>query len=141
MIDTAPAKPVHRARVLVADDDAAVRSLLSDALTGAGYRVDVVSNGMELLERLGILDDRPVWWPEFDVVVTDVRMPGLTGTEVLEGVAMMGGRPRVILITSFVDKAAREAAQRYGAAGLLEKPVPLNTLLDAIEAALEGAFP
>ena len=111
-------------------------SLFKDALTLAGYVVVAVSDGMQLFQRLGMFEENPVWWPPFDVVITDIRMPGITGTEVLEGVAMMGGRPRVILVSSFADAPARAAAERYGAAALLEKPVPITALLDAVGAAL-----
>jgi len=125
-------------RVLLADDDVAVASLFRDVLAFAGYDVVVVSDGLELLQHLGFYgDDVEAACHDFDVVVSDIRMPGVLGTEVLEGLAQLAEAPPVILISSVVDDSARRAASRYGAVGLLQKPLLPDDLIGAVAHALE----
>lgn len=130
--------PVPRARILLADDEARVLALFGDVLGAAGHAIDVANNGLELCEKLRLLEvrDDPQRAPPYDLVITDVRMPGVLGTEVLEALAGAEHKVPVIVMSSFVDDDVRAAAKRYGAAAVLEKPVPLPILLDTIEDAL-----
>jgi CheY-like chemotaxis protein len=127
---------VMRPRILVADDDGQMRSLLAATLRRHGYGVTTCSNGVNLLQQLGHYfrahgDD------EFDLVITDIRMPGLTGIEVLEGLRGVDGHPPVILITAFGDAETHAAAHRLGAAAIFDKPFELDGFVTAVQRIVE----
>ncbi len=71
-----------RARVLLAEDDRELRRLLATELRKEGYVVEEAGSGFELLE---LLSDVALRDEAFDLIVTDIRMPGLTGLSVVEG--------------------------------------------------------
>ncbi len=119
--------PSH-ATVLLAEDDPDLRELLAFCLFRQGYAVVSCSDGLSLLERLhDSLDGRgdPV-----DLVVTDIRMPGLTGLEVLESVWNRPGRPPVICMTAFGDPQTHAQAARLRAAAVIDKPFDIDRLLE-----------
>ena len=112
----------RRARVLLAEDDRELRRLLAAKLRTAGCVVKEAGTGFELLEHLGDLTMRN---ESFDLIVTDIRMPGLTGLAVVEGLRH-GIQPGswqipVILITAFGDEETHSEAKRLGAV-LFDKP-------------------
>ena len=117
-------------RILLAEDDEAMRAMLCAALSKEGYAVTDCPDGVQLLLQLAPLLDGagPV---DFDLIVSDIRMPGLTGTEVLEGLASREGCPPVVLITAFGTREAHEAAKQWGAAAILDKPFEIEDLLAA----------
>lgn len=113
------------ARVLLAEDDAALRRLLADKLRKDGYVVEEAESGLELLTRLGIQRGA------FDLVISDIRMPGVSGLEVLEGLRN-GYEPGswaipVILITAFGDPETHAEAARLGAV-IFDKPFDVDDL-------------
>ena len=117
-------------RVLVAEDDDWFRDLLRDALVREGYEVVVVSSGIELLERLaGSLSSDG---EAFGVVISDVRMPGWSGLDVLASLVSEPMAPPVVLITAFGDECLHEQALNAGAAAILDKPFDLETLCDLV---------
>ena len=129
---TAPMESCNAATVLVAEDDPEMRNLLDTVLRRGGYRVETVTNGVELLERLDTSlseEGDPV-----DLVISDVRMPGLTGLEVLEAVRGRTPRIPVILITAFGDQTLHEAAWLLGAAAVLDKPFDLRDMMSRVRA-------
>jgi DNA-binding NtrC family response regulator len=73
---------------------------------------------------------------KFDVIITDLRMPGLDGIEVLDLVKSSRPNIPVIIITAYGTGEAQAAATQLGAAAYLEKPVATNELLSAIKRAL-----
>ena len=79
-------------RILVVDDDHAMRLALSESLESCGYDIVAAENGREALElfKKG----------KFDLVVTDMKMPGMTGIEVLRGVKKLSPEIPVVLITA-----------------------------------------
>jgi DNA-binding response OmpR family regulator len=112
-----------RARVLLAEDDDELRSMLASALRRRGFGVVEVKNGIALLERL--MDPGS---PAFDLIVTDVRMPGLSGLEVIGSAQPEGWiNTPVILITAFGDAELHEEAGRLGAL-VLDKPFDIDEL-------------
>jgi CheY-like chemotaxis protein len=115
--------------VLLAEDDADLRELLSQALRWRGYRVTECLDGPDLVCRLGsyILFGPPAG---FDLVVSDIRMPGATALEILEAMRECEGVPPVILITAFPGEDTRAAARRLGVAAILDKPFETEALLD-----------
>ncbi len=123
------------ARILLAEDDADMRDLLARALVHEGYAVTECSNGIQLLDHLsGLLDRRPL--EPFDVIISDIRMPGLTGLEILEGLQGDGGLPPTILITAFGDEATHAEAQLAGAVVTLDKPFEVEDLLAVVRRVL-----
>ncbi len=110
--------------VLVVDDDEAVRSSLSDALANESVRVSVAATGEEALERLAA--------EAVDLVLSDVRMPGMNGLELLRRVksGVRAGAPAadVVLMTAFSDPGVAVVAVREGARACLNKPLDLLDL-------------
>ncbi len=115
--------------VLVAEDDDALRALIVNALKATGLAAVGVRDGRELLEFLseGVLakDARP--FP--DALVTDLRMPGFSGLEVISVVRSSGARLPIIAITAFGDRETHERAFAAGAAVVLDKPFAIRDLL------------
>ncbi|HZX80564.1 MAG TPA: ATP-binding protein, partial [Lysobacter sp.] len=130
----------HRARVrslhvLVADDNAANRMVLQRLLQKAGHRSTCVDGGEEVLDALA--ESR------FDLVITDLHMPGMSGVDMLRHLRLMeagGPRTPVVILSADVTPAAIQACQDAGAWGFLAKPVSTPKLLDVlIEIAEHGA--
>lgn len=118
--------------VLLAEDDHEMRALLVRALHRAGYEVIACSNGVELLEHLGsyFLSDEE--HEEIDLIISDIRMPGLTGLEILEGLSKHDDFPPFILITAFGDAETHAEAERYGALAMFDKPFDIDDLLTKV---------
>jgi two-component system, NtrC family, response regulator HydG len=117
------------ATLLIADDDPGLRESLERTLTREGYRVILASDGNAALERLragGV-----------DLVLTDLKMPGLSGIELLRAVKAIAPEVDVILLTAFgtVEEAVR--AMKEGAYDFLTKPFQRAQLLRLIRQALE----
>ena len=117
--------PLHRETprmILVADDDAAIRELVSTRLTLAGYTVLTARDGREAVSR--VLERR------YDGLVLDLNMPELDGFGVLERLRGLGrSRPPTLVLTARHDAADVEAAVRLGARDYLAKPFDDRQLL------------
>jgi CheY-like chemotaxis protein len=117
-------------RVLVAEDDAEMRRLVIEALWKDGHSVLEVVDGRALLEMLlRALAREP--GAGIDVVVSDLRMPGVSGLEVAEHLACARQRFPFVLMTAFGDVEVRRRADAIGAV-LLEKPLSLAELRNAV---------
>jgi len=106
-----------RKRILVIEDDEEMRSLLIDFIEGEGFEADSASNGSEALRKLVR--------EHFDLIVTDVRMPGLTGLDILPGIKKLQPETSIIVITAFGSEEIHRKAVERGATAYLEKPIPL----------------
>jgi DNA-binding response OmpR family regulator len=115
-----------RVRLLVAEDDPGLRSVLERALKRQGYVVDAVSDGDSALGYLAAY--------EYDVVVLDWRMPGTAGVEVVRRARRGGDRTPVIMLTACDTTADRVAGLDAGADDYLVKPFQLAELLARIRA-------
>jgi two-component system response regulator MprA len=125
-------KPV-RGRVLLAEDDADLRVGLARLLRRDGHEVCEVSDGSRLLEQLAswLLDGGRA---PADVIVTDVRMPGINGLSIVEGLRAGGYEQPIVVISAFGDDEMRERLSRLGRVSFLPKPFdPLE-----LEALLPG---
>lgn len=111
------------ASVLAVDDDPSILDLMTDILTGEGYRVIPASNGAEALRVLDA--DRPC------VVLLDMRMPTLDGWGFAAGMRDRGLRYPVVVVTAAEN--ARAWAQEIGADAYLSKPFQLRDLLRIVE--------
>jgi len=116
------------ARIAVVDDDDLVREAFKDCLESAGYAVADYRSAEEFLASSSE--------QEADCLILDVRLPGMNGFELQSKLAGCGSRVPVVFVTAHVTEEAHERAVRQGAAGFLKKPLPRNTLLQSVEAAL-----
>jgi DNA-binding NtrC family response regulator len=117
------------AKILIADDKQGLRDVLLEALAGAGHDVDGVEDGLHALERLG---ERP-----YDLLITDLKMPGLDGIELLRTVRDKAPSTQVILMTAHGTVDTAVEAMRLGALDYVEKPFPLGAMEAKVEKALE----
>ncbi len=115
-------------RILVAEDDEQMLDLLQRVLGDEGYDVTAVRNGALALARL---DEKP----SFDLVLTDLRMPGLDGMELLRRAMARQLRQPVILMTAFGSIESAVEAMREGAYHYLAKPVDIEDLLEIVGSA------
>jgi len=122
-----------RVRVLVADDEPAVRSSLDRALTFEGYEVALAGTGREALEALGAGD--------VDAVVLDIMMPDLDGVETCRRIRSDGNRVSILMLTAKDAVADRVAALDGGADDYLVKPFALEELLARLRALLRRTTP
>src|SRR5690242_11245337 len=112
-------------RILIVDDDPGQRSLLNTFLKSQGFDTAVVDSGMKALEALrggGI-----------SMMISDVRMPGLTGLETLRQARKEQITVPVLLVTAFTDVRDAVAAMRDGAVNYLAKPIDLDELLATVQ--------
>lgn len=121
------APPVPRARILVADDDAHIRELVSMFLGRAGYEVRTVRDGDEAQT---VLRDEPP-----DLAVLDIAMPGPDGLQLCTALARQGGPP-VILLTARSGDLDKVAGLRFGADDYVTKPFNPDELVARCEAVL-----
>ena len=113
--------------ILLIDDDVAVLSMVSDALTHYGMKVHAFSEGDR---ALGLLEEPEA--PPFDLVISDINMVGMDGFDVINRVKSSNPRLPVVLMTgqATLDYAIR--AMRMGAANLFQKPITIRDLVNSI---------
>ncbi len=117
--------------VVVADDDDDFRALVVDALKSAGHSTLQAHDGQELLTLLEqAADDEPGLRP--DVLLTDLKMPYLSGLGVLEALRNAHWKLPVVVMTVLSDESINTVARRLGAAGVLHKPFDTDDLLTAL---------
>jgi CheY-like chemotaxis protein len=135
MMSFSPDEP-RPLRILLAEDDEAMRSLLTLALARAGHAVVALEDGYELADYVSLTQvcGGPLLPP--DLILSDIRMPGRTGLEVLAQVRSTGLTCPVILLSSFADEETREEARRLGVRAFLDKPVDLEVLKRVLQAAV-----
>ena len=112
-------------QVLIIDDEPAIRQILSNAAGNAGHTVTVAANGEEALERLGKGD--------IDVALCDIRMPDLTGIEVVEKARSQGIDTIFLLMTAFASVDTAIKAIRAGAYDYMLKPLRNEDFLNRLE--------
>jgi DNA-binding NtrC family response regulator len=115
---------------MVVEDEAGVRELLEEVLTGAGYEVVGLSNGAEALEALSSSE-------EADLVITDLRMPGLGGEQVLAELKARWPELNVVVITAFGSIESAIEMVKAGAYDYLTKPFGSDELLLTVHRAME----
>jgi EAL domain-containing protein (putative c-di-GMP-specific phosphodiesterase class I) len=117
-----------KARVLVVDDDPLVAESVRRQLTRAGYEVLIVGNPYAALSA--VIDD------SFDVVVSDITMPGIDGIQLLQLIREHDARLPVVLFTGAPQVATAVSALEHGAFHYLIKPTPMNEVLSVIDRAV-----
>jgi excisionase family DNA binding protein len=123
-----PTPPVGRPRVLVVDDEPAIRDLLTKTLALAEYDVESAPDGRTAIERLRIIP--------YDLLITDLKMPGLDGLSVIREARRLRADIPVIIITGFSTEASAIEAVNLGVSGYLTKPFRVPRVLAAAAKAL-----
>jgi signal transduction histidine kinase/CheY-like chemotaxis protein len=119
-------------RVLIVEDDEAIARLLRHALLSAGYLVETAGGGAEALDLMRRAATR------FDVVLTDVVMPGLSGRQLVEALRREGLDPKVIFMSGYADDSRLLQEIDSGEAPLLRKPLRLSDLTRTIRQSLDS---
>jgi excisionase family DNA binding protein len=117
----APAAADARPRVLVVDDEASIRDLLAKTLALAEYDVDLAPDGRTALERLRIIP--------YDLLITDLKMPGVDGLTVIREARRLKADLPVIIITGYSTEASAIDALNLGVSGYLTKPFRVPMVL------------
>jgi DNA-binding response OmpR family regulator len=123
--DPLTAAGTRSGRILLAEDDDEMRRMLAMCLIRDGHEVVQAADGEELVQ--GVTESLRSGLP-VDLVVSDVRMPGLTGFEAIEWLRALGCRAPVILITAFGDRRTHMDGVRLGVVRVLDKPFELDEL-------------
>lgn len=125
------AKTPDSAHILVVDDEGAIRYSIGKTLQKIGYQVSMAASGEEALELMSS--------QSFDVVLTDVRMPGLTGVELLARIKERAPDSIVILMTGYASLGTAIEAMRLGAHDYLVKPSTSQDIRQSVQRGLERA--
>ncbi len=118
----------ERPRVLVVDDEASIRELLSKTLALAEYDVDTAPDGRTAIERLRL--------GHYDLLIADLKMPGLDGLSLIREAKRLNAELPVIIITGFSTESSAIEAVNLGVAGYLTKPFRVPQVLAAAARAL-----
>jgi signal transduction histidine kinase len=122
--------PTGKGKILMVDDDPAVREILEMMLLKIGYEVTAVSHGQEAIDLFEQGD--------YDCVIADLGMPDVSGWDVAEAVKRKSPQTPVVLITGWGVQIDREQMERSGINGVIAKPVTKQTLFDELERLLES---
>ena len=117
-----------KSRVLVVDDEEALRTVLGSELSGEGYEVNTASDGDEAISM--------VQNKKFDLLLLDIKMPKVDGFEVLKFVKKNFPAIKVIMLTGFADLKNAIESKKLGAEDFVSKPYDLVDLLTTIERVL-----
>jgi CheY-like chemotaxis protein len=117
-------------KVLVVDDDPVIGKSFDRVLSQKGYAVITVESGAEALKKLAAED--------YDVVYTDIRMPGISGLEVAEQIKAQRPWTPVVIITGFGSEEHELRARKAGVSAFLHKPLSPDMIVGSAAAALEA---
>ncbi len=107
-------------KILVVDDEEGARELFNTILTDEGYHVTLAASGEDALSRLKA--------DAFDLVVTDIKMPGMDGLQLLQEIRKGGSRSDVIMVTAYGEVESYLKAMSLGAAEYINKPIRIKEL-------------
>jgi DNA-binding NtrC family response regulator len=126
-VATSNTNHTKRPRILIVDDDPGQRSLLDSFLKSQGFATTVVASGEQALAALRS--------DTFAMMISDVRMPGISGLETLRQARQEFARLPVLLVTAYADIRDAVSAMRDGALNYLSKPIDLDDLLRQVQQA------
>lgn len=124
----APAERPGGGRILVVDDDPAIRAMLEETLAAQGYETRGAADGTEAVRA--IVEDPP------DVVLLDIYMPRLSGVEALPAIRALAPGAQVIMVSGSGDVEVAKRALAFGAFDYVLKPVDLGRLIQIVETAM-----
>lgn len=125
-----PSRPLS---VLVVDDEDLVRKFVERVLREAGYQTATASDGPEALEAAAKLEN-------FDILVTDVMMPQMTGDELARRIRISAPGIKVLYLTGFSDRLFKEKVTLWADEAFLDKPCSVKGLLQAVSLLMFGHF-
>jgi len=118
------------AKLLIIDDEATIRSSLEESLAAEGYEVEIAESGEEALAKCH--------GNTYDLLITDLRMKGVTGLEILQALRNQGDQTPVIMMTAYGDVDTAVNAMRLGAYHFIPKPFKLSTIKKQVRAAIRA---
>jgi CheY-like chemotaxis protein len=122
-------RPLSRKyRLLVAEDDPALRAMMVALFRADSHEVVAVGNGLDLLDTIEVSLAPALGTKRFDLVISDVRMPEMTGLGVFDRLGYGPTIPPVVFITAFGDEELHREAIQAGARAVLDKPLDLDEL-------------
>jgi CheY-like chemotaxis protein len=121
--------------VLISDDDESMREMLAYWFEHSGYRTSTAANGVELLD---CLDRNAASGRLPDLIISDIRMPGMDGLSALSRIHVIYPDVPVVLVTAFGDARTHRRARELGAAAVLDKPFDLRELRATVEQLLSA---
>ncbi|MCM8771246.1 MAG: diguanylate cyclase [Candidatus Omnitrophica bacterium] len=122
----------EKVNILVVDDEEVMRNLLRDVLTEVGYNVETASCGEEAIAKIKEA--------KFPIVITDLKMPGMNGVEVLRKVKMINSEACVIMITAYPSIESVTDAMREGAYDYIIKPFNIEEINLVLRRAIERQY-
>ncbi len=122
----------NRVSVLLVDDDAAVARLSSRLLERLGHAVETFLDPRKAFDRLTQAPDA------FDVLITDHRMPGMTGQELLVRLRRAGVAIPAMMVSGFSDEIDRDVLAQIGVQSILDKPFTRDQMRETLEQLLSG---
>lgn len=125
------------ARIIVAEDDRDMREMLASSLRRRGHEVVECENGAILLHAIDLLTRNR---RQVDLIISDVRMPGLPGMRALEMVRAEDPYVPVIVMTGFPEIDARVEASELGVAGFFAKPFDIEEICQLADQLLHSAL-
>jgi DNA-binding response OmpR family regulator len=128
-------KSGQRRRVLVVEDSAPLRALIADVLALEGFAVTEAQNAVEMEAAIALSELPAATQGPYDLVVTDVRMPGKSGLDALRTLRSRGVRSRFVVITAFPEDATEQQIRGLDA-HLLPKPFAIADLCALTKTAL-----
>jgi len=117
-------------RILIVDDEAAIRQSLAESLADEGYRTHAAETGEEALAKLNT--------ETYDLVVTDLKMPNVSGLELLQALRNQDRQTPVIMMTAYGDVDTAVESMRLGAYDFIQKPFKLSDMRRQVAAALRA---
>ncbi len=117
-------------KILVVDDESTIRDSLRESLAAAGYEVACAENGEEALALCHGQD--------FSLVISDLKLPGISGLDILQALRNQGSQVPVIMMTAYGDVDTAVSAMRSGAYDFIPKPFKLGTIKKQVRAALRA---
>jgi FixJ family two-component response regulator len=125
----APSDSIEMPLISIVDDDESVRTALKSLIDSVGFRAEVFDSGEKFLNS-------PLL-SQTDCLITDVRMPGMSGLELQDRLSAAGRSIPIVFISAHEDREARARGLRAGAIDFLQKPFSEDSLLGAISICLD----
>ena len=116
-------------KIMIVDDEAGIRSLLFEVLSGKGFKVALAKDGQDSLDQMKRR--------RFDLLITDIDMPRLNGLELLKSMKRAGRREKVILMTGKPINRVDLGGDMPPVFDLLQKPFPMHNFLEVVSSALD----
>jgi DNA-binding NtrC family response regulator len=123
-----------KGKILVVDDEEGMRQTLGDILIEEGYQVSLAKDGYQAIEKVKEANTKK---ENFQLVLLDIRLPGIDGVETFKEIKRINPRTDVIMMTAFTVGELVEEAIREGAFAVVYKPFDLNFILSHIEKAMK----